>query len=74
MTEMGIATGGNVTKPGRYWLLDTETVNMLDYYQTEAAALRDVAEVVREHGPQSPVAQHLLPLPRRCRLSGKRTA
>jgi hypothetical protein len=57
---MDTTADGEFTGPGGYWLLDSETANMLGYYETEADALRIVAGIVREHGSWSAEACHLL--------------
>jgi hypothetical protein len=44
---------------GGYWLLDTETANMIGYYETEMAALRDVLDTVERYGRTSRAALSL---------------
>jgi hypothetical protein len=39
---------------GRFELIDVETANLVGHYETEADALRDVAETVDAYGVSSP--------------------
>ena len=56
---MGASNGSQFTRAGGFWLLDTETANMIGYFKTESDALRAVAEIVRAYGAESPEARNL---------------
>ena len=40
--------------------MDADTANMIGYYESKRAALRDVAEIVRDHGPESRAVRDLV--------------
>ena len=42
------------TEHGRFELIDTESANLVGEYETEVAALRDVAESIDAYGESSP--------------------
>ncbi len=48
------------TDRGRYELVDGETANAVGFYDSLAAALRDVAETVERYGAGSPEALSLV--------------
>ena len=56
---MNAVDDGQFTGAGGYWLLDTETANMIGCYRTEDAALRAVRDTVERYGRTSPAALSL---------------
>ena len=57
---MSSMTGGGTGAGSGFWLMDADTANMLGYYESLHAALRDVADVVRQYGPEPREVQSLV--------------
>ena len=57
---MSALNEGQYDGPNGVYLVDAETHNAIGYYRTEEDALREVAEIVGEHGRHSAEARSLL--------------
>ena len=57
---MNTSGRGQFEGPGGVYVMGAETHNAIGYYRTEEDALREIAEIVAEHGRQSAEARNLL--------------